>query len=157
MTEIAENLQRLGIELPDLPAPQYSYVPFNRQGNTLYVSGQISRTAAGDILAGRVGEDATLEEGIHAAEVATINLLARIHQSIGLDNVAQILKLNVWVNSSDDFIQQPQVADGASQLLEAVLGEAGKHARTALPTNTLPQGALVELDAVVAVTEVAEV
>lgn len=127
------------------------------QGNTLYVSGQISRTAAGDILAGRVGEDATLEEGIHAAEVATINLLARIHQSIGLDNVAQILKLNVWVNSSDDFIQQPQVADGASQLLEAVLGEAGKHARTALPTNTLPQGALVELDAVVAVTEAAEV
>lgn len=71
--------------------------------------------------------------------------------------MAQILKLNVWVNSSDDFIQQPQVADGASQLLEAVLGEAGKHARTALPTNTLPQGALVELDAVVAVTEAAEV
>lgn len=157
MTEIAENLQRLGIVLPDLPAPQYSYVPFNRQGSTLYLSGQISRTAAGDILTGRVGEDASLEEGIHAAEVATINLLARIQQAIGLDNVAQILKLNVWVNSSDDFIQQPQVADGASQLLENVLGEAGKHARTALPTNTLPQGALVELDAVVAITEAAEV
>ena len=151
MTEIAENLRRLGIELPDLPAPQYSYVPFNLQGNTLYLSGQISRTAAGDILTGRVGADASLEDGIHAAEVATINLLARIQQAIGLENVAQILKLNVWVNSSDDFIQQPQVADGASQLLENVLGDAGKHARTALPTNTLPQGALVELDAVVAV------
>lgn len=157
MTEIAENLQRLGIELPDLPAPQYSYVPFNRQGNTLYLSGQISRTAAGDILSGRVGADASVEDGIHAAEVATINLLARIQQAIGLEHVAQILKLNVWVNSSDDFIQQPQVADGASQLLEDVLGEAGKHARTALPTNTLPQGALVELDAVVAVTDATEV
>ncbi|ANE03160.1 RidA family protein [Corynebacterium crudilactis] len=152
MTDISANLKSLGIELPDLPAPQYSYVPFHRQGNTLYVSGQISRTAAGDIVTGRVGADASVEEGIHAAEVATINLLARIEQAIGLENVASILKLNVWVNSAADFVEQPRVADGASRLLEKVLGEAGKHARTALPTHTLPQGALVELDAVVAIS-----
>ncbi|BAU94848.1 YjgF translation initiation inhibitor [Corynebacterium suranareeae] len=151
MTDFATHLHSLGIELPDLPAPAYSYVPFSRHGDTLYLSGQISRNAAGDILEGRVGEDASIEDGIYAAEVATINLLARIQQAIGLDNVAQILKLNVWVNSTDEFIQQPLVADGASQLLEKVFGEAGKHARTALPTHTLPQGALVELDAVVAI------
>lgn len=146
------KLKELGIELPELPAPQYSYVPATQQGKTLYLSGQISRTAAGDILTGKVGENARIEDGVHAAEVAVINLLARIDQAVGLENVEKILKLTVWVNSADDFIAQPTVADGASQLLEKVLGTAGHHARTALPTNTLPKGALVELDAIVGVS-----
>ncbi|NWO17807.1 MAG: RidA family protein [Corynebacterium sp.] len=149
MSETLEKLRSEGIELPTLPSPAYSYVPYTRNGNVLYFSGQISRTPEGEILKGTVGATATVEQAVKAAEVAAINLLARIEEAIGLDNVEQILKLTVWVNSADSFEDQPTVAEGASTLLANILGEPGRHARTALPSNTLPKGALVELDAVV--------
>lgn len=151
MSEIEERLRTSGITLPKLPSPAYAYVPFAKNGNTLYLSGQISRTPSGDILGGSVGKDATVEDATGAARVAAINLLARIEEAVGLENVKQILKLTVWVNSDDAFHDQPSVADGASTLLVDILGEAGRHARTALPSNTLPKSALVELDAVIAV------
>ncbi len=151
MSGALERLHSEGIELPTLPSPAYSYLPFTRNGNELYLSGQISRTPEGEILKGTVGAGATVDEAVRAAEVAAINLLSRIHEAVGLDNVKQILKLTVWVNSAATFDDQPTVAEGASTLLANILGEAGRHARTALPSNTLPKGALVELDAIVAV------
>ncbi|WP_328392957.1 RidA family protein [Nocardia sp. NBC_00416] len=151
MTEVKERLAALSLELPVLGAPQYAYEATTRWGDLLWVSGQISRTATGEILGGRMGENATREDGVAAAETSALNLLARIDEAVGLDNVAQVLKLDIWVASAADFVDQPSVAEGASRLLLAVLGDAGRHARTALPTQVLPKGALVELDATVAV------
>lgn len=151
MTDVRERLTALALELPVLGAPRYAYEATSRWGDLLYVSGQISRTTSGEILRGRLGEDATVEEGVTAARTAALNLLARVDDAVGLDRV-QILKLNAWASSAPTFVDQPTVIDGASQLLIDVLGDAGRHARTALPTQVLPQGALVELDATIAVT-----
>ncbi|ONM46741.1 RidA family protein [Nocardia donostiensis] len=151
MTDIQERLAALAIELPVLGAPRYAYEASVRWENMLWVSGQISRTASGEILRGCVGDTVAVAEGISAAETCALNLLARINEAVGLENVAQVLKLNIWVASSPDFVDQPTVADGASRLLHTVLGDAGRHARTALPSHVLPQGALVELDATIAV------
>ncbi|MEL7991253.1 RidA family protein [Streptomyces albidoflavus] len=150
MTTVRERLKALSIELPDLGPPRYAYEATSRWGDVLYVSGQISRTASGEVLLGRLGEDATPADGVLAARTAALNLLARIEQSIGLEQ-ARVLKLNAWAASAPDFVDQPTVIDGASHLLIDVLGDHGRHARTALPTQALPQGALVELDATVAV------
>lgn len=151
VNEILQRIADRGLSLPELGSPDYSYVPFTVFHDTLYLSGQISRAADGTILRGRVGEGASLAEGVAAAEVAALNLLSRIHEAVGLGNVERILKLTVWVNSAESFSDQPTVAEGASTLLAEILGEVGKHARTALPAHTLPKNALVELDAVVAV------
>ncbi|GAC70605.1 hypothetical protein GS4_38_00100 [Gordonia soli NBRC 108243] len=140
-----------GLVLPDLGAPAYAYEAWTRHEDLLYLSGQISRVADGSILAGRVGDDATVADASAAAEVAALNLLSRIDQAVGLDQVAAVLKLNVWVAGGEGFTDQPTVAESASRLLIDVLGDAGRHARTALPSPVLPKNALVELDAVVAV------
>ncbi|MEU1304494.1 RidA family protein [Streptomyces shenzhenensis] len=150
MTDVKERLKALSIELPVLGAPRYAYEATARWGDLLYVSGQISRTASGEILRGRLGDDATLADGVAAARTAALNLLARVDDAVGLDNV-HVLKLNAWASSAPTFVDQPSVIDGASQLLLDVLGDAGRHARTALPAHVLPQGALVELDATIAV------
>lgn len=151
MSEIFNRLAEQGLHLPDLGDPAYSYEAFTSHQGIVYISGQISRNHDGTIITGCVGEDATVEEGVHAAQIATLNLLARVHQAAGLENVEKILKLNVWVNSTAGFQDQPAVAEGASKMLIDALGTAGAHARTALPVHTLPKGALVELDAIVAV------
>lgn len=151
MTDVKERLAELSLELPVLGAPRYAYEATTRWGDILWISGQISRTAAGDILRGHLGDTATLEEGIAAAETAALNLLARMNDAVGLENIQQILKLDIHIASTREFVDQPTVADGASRLLREVLGDAGRHARTALPAHVLPQGALVELDATVAV------
>lgn len=147
---VQERLKALSIELPVLDAPRYAYEATVRCGDLLYVSGQISRTASGEILQGCLGDNATVADGVTAARTSALNLLARIHDAVGLGNVQQVLKLNAWATSSRDFVDQPTVIDGASQLLLDVLGDAGRHARTALPAHVLPQGALVELDATIA-------
>ncbi|WP_280462192.1 RidA family protein [Nocardia carnea] len=151
MTDVKQRLETLSLELPVLGAPRYAYEATTRWGDMLWVSGQISRTATGDILRGRLGDTATVEEGIAAAETAALNLLARMNDAVGLENIHRILKLDIHIASSPEFVDQPTVADGASRLLGTVLGDAGRHARTALPAHVLPQGALVELDATVAV------
>ncbi|MFD4402525.1 RidA family protein [Nocardia sp. NPDC058499] len=151
MTDTNERLAALSLELPVLGPPRYAYEATTRWGEMLWISGQISRTAKGDILRGHLGDTATVEEGIAAAETAALNLLARMNDAVGLANIRQILKLDIHIASSREFVDQPTVADGASRLLRNVLGDAGRHARTALPAHVLPQGALVELDATVAV------
>lgn len=147
------RLARRNLVLPKPGAPAYSYEAFTRHRDTLYLSGQISRAADSRVLSDRVGVDADVDEAAAAAEIAALNLLARLDQAVGLDRVRQLLKLNVWVASGVDFTDQPAVAEAASTILRDVLGDAGRHARTALPAHVLPKNALVELDAVVAVEE----
>ncbi|OBC01691.1 YjgF translation initiation inhibitor [Mycobacterium sp. 852013-50091_SCH5140682] len=146
-----DRLTALGLRLPDLGPPAYAYEATTRHADLLYVSGQISREHDGTILTGTLEPGHPPEAGLAAARAAALNLLARIDQAVGLEQVVQLLKLNVWVSSSDKFTDQPAIAEGASQLLIDVLGAAGTHARTALPAPVLPKGALIELDAIVAV------
>jgi enamine deaminase RidA (YjgF/YER057c/UK114 family) len=146
-----DRLTAMGLRLPSLGAPAYAYEATTRHADLLYVSGQISRDHDGTILTGTIEPGHPPEAGLAAARAAALNLLARIDQAVGLEQVMQILKLNFWVNSSDKFTDQPAIAEGASQLLIDVLGAAGAHARTALPAPVLPKGAVIELDAIVAV------
>ncbi|OLL76499.1 Endoribonuclease L-PSP [Pseudonocardia sp. Ae168_Ps1] len=151
VTEVRTRLAELSLELPEPGPPRCAYEPAVRAGDLLFVSGQISRTAGGEVLGGRLGDGAGVAEGIAAARAAALNLLARIDAAVGLEDVVRIVKLNAWVASDPGATNQPEVADGASQLLIDVLGDAGRHARTALPAPVLPQGALVEVDATVLV------
>ncbi|MFF5989112.1 RidA family protein [Prauserella flavalba] len=153
MTTALERLESLRLELPVLGAPRYAYEASVRWGNLLFVSGQISRTAAGEVLTGRLGDNIDTTAGASAARVSALNLLARLHDAVGLDKIERILKITTWVTSTHDFVDQPTVADGASRLLPDVLGDAGRHARTALPAHVLPAGALVEIEATVAVRD----
>ncbi|MGM5068857.1 RidA family protein [Rhodococcus qingshengii] len=146
-----DRLVELGLELPELSAPSYTYVPTRRHGDLLFVSGQISRRADGTILAGIVGETANLDDAVEAARVSALNFLARVHDAVGLENVDHIVKLNGYVASTPTFTQQPTVIDGASRLLVEVLGERGRHARTALAAPVLPANSLVEIEVTVAV------
>jgi enamine deaminase RidA (YjgF/YER057c/UK114 family) len=150
MTDIASRLAELGIALPEAAAPVAAYVPTVLAGNLLHISGQVSQEN-GERLTGRIGEDRELDYGVRAARSCGLMLLAQIEKAVGLDRVERIVKLNVFVNSAPDFTGQPQVANGASELMQQVLGEAGRHARSAVGVAVLPLGAAVEIDAVVAV------
>jgi enamine deaminase RidA (YjgF/YER057c/UK114 family) len=150
MTNIASRLAELGITLPEAAAPVAAYVSSVLAGNLLHISGQVSQEN-GERLTGRVGEDRDLEYGIRAARSCGLMLLAQIERAVGLDRVERIVKLGVFVNSAGSFTDQPKVANGASELMEQVFGEAGRHARSAVGVPTLPLGACVEIDAIVAV------
>jgi enamine deaminase RidA (YjgF/YER057c/UK114 family) len=149
MTDIASRLAELGIELPEPAAPVAAYVPTVLAGNLLHISGQVS-FENGALITGRLGEDLGLEDGVRAARACGLMLLAQIKRALGsLDRVERIVKLGVFVNSAGAFTDQPKVANGASQLMEQVFGEAGRHARSAVGVPVLPLGAAVEIDAVV--------
>ena len=150
MTGIYEKkLAEEGITLPDAPAPAANYVPYVQVGNVLYVSGQISQNSSGLIL-GKLGENMTTDEGAEAAKSCAINLLAQVKSACegDLDKLVRVIKLTGFVNSKSDFTQQPQVINGASDLMGVVLGEAGKHARVAVSANSLPLGVAVEIDGI---------
>jgi enamine deaminase RidA (YjgF/YER057c/UK114 family) len=149
MTDIASRLAELGIDLPEPAAPVAAYVPTVLAGNLLHISGQVSFENGG-LITGRLGEDLGLEDGVRAARACGLMLLAQIKRALGsLDRVERIVKLGVFVNSAGAFTDQPKVANGASQLMEQVFGEAGRHARSAVGVPVLPLGAAVEIDAVV--------
>jgi enamine deaminase RidA (YjgF/YER057c/UK114 family) len=148
---IASRLAELGIDLPEPAAPVAAYVPTVLIGNLLHVSGQLP-FADGELMVGRLGEDRDVDYGYAAARACGIMLLAQISRALGgLDRVERIVKLGVFVNSAGIFAAQPKVANGASELMEQVFGEAGRHARSAVGVPTLPLGAAVEVDAIVAV------
>ena len=150
MTGIYEKkLAEEGIRLPDAPAPAANYVPYVQVGNVLYVSGQISQNSSGLIL-GKLGENMTTDQGAEAAKSCAINLLAQVKSACegDLDKLVRVIKLTGFVNSKPDFTQQPQVINGASDLMGVVLGEAGKHARVAVSANSLPLGVAVEIDGI---------
>ena len=149
---IDQRLTELGIELPQAAAPVAAYVPAVERSGMLHISGQISFAEDGSLIKGRLGDDVDLEGGIAAARRCGIMLLAQMKAALGsLDRVEKIVKLGVFVNSSPDFVDQPKVANGASELMQEVFGEAGRHARSAVGVAALPLGVAVEVDAVVAV------
>jgi enamine deaminase RidA (YjgF/YER057c/UK114 family) len=150
MTAIAQRLADLGIALPEPVAPVAAYVPTVQIGNLLHISGQVS-FESGQLLTGRIGEDRDLEYGRRAARACGLMLLAQIDKAVGLDRVERMVRLGVFVSSAPQFTDQPKVANGASELMEQVFGEAGRHARSAVGVPVLPLGAAVEIDAIVAV------
>ena len=151
---IDQRLAELGIELPQPAAPVAAYVPAVEQGGLLHISGQISFNEDGNLILGRLGEDMNLERGIAAARRCGIMLLAQMQAALGsLDRVEKVVKLGVFVNSAASFTDQPKVANGASELMQDVFGEAGRHARSAVGVAVLPLGVAVEVDAIVAVRD----
>ena len=150
MAESAESiLKKLGVELPPMAAPAANYVPSVRTGNLLFVSGQVSISAAGKF-AGKLGKTLTVEQGQQAARICAINILSNLKASLGsLDKVARIVKLVGFVNCAPEFDEPHKVVNGCSDLLTEVLGDRGKHARSAVGMATLPLGAAVEVEVVV--------
>jgi enamine deaminase RidA (YjgF/YER057c/UK114 family) len=144
------RLADLGIALPAAAAPVAAYVPAVLHGGLLHISGQVSFEES-ELLTGRLGEDRDLDFGIRAARACGLMLLAQIDKAVGLDSVERVVKLGVFVNSAPGFTDQPKVANGASELMEQVFGESGRHARAAVGVASLPLGAAVEVDAIVAV------
>jgi enamine deaminase RidA (YjgF/YER057c/UK114 family) len=148
---IQQRLAELGIELPPAAAPVAAYVPVTVAGNLAHVSGQLP-FVEGSLVTGRLGEDVSLEQGMAAARACGLMILAQLHASLGsLDRVERIVKLGAFVNSAAGFTDQPKVANGASELMAEVFGDAGRHARSAVGVPVLPLGAAVEVDAIVAI------
>lgn len=156
---IEEKLKELGFEIPEAPKPLASYIPVKKVGNLVFTAGQIPMKDGELVFKGKIGKYLTdsklgkesgLENGIKAAELCTINCLSVIKSVIGdLDNIKQIVKVTVFVNSADGFTDQPKVANGASDLLVKVFGENGKHVRSAVGVNELPIDASVEIEMIV--------
>lgn len=152
MTQSIEaRLTEAGFTLPEALAPIAAYVPTVQVGNLLHISGQVS-FHDGAIVTGRLGHDMEVEAGQAAAQLCGLMLLAQIKEALGdLERVERIVKLGVFVTCTPDFTRQPEVANGASELMVLTFGEAGRHARSAVGVPALPRGAAVEIDAVVAV------
>ena len=151
MTTPIEKLKEYGYELPRPAAPVATYVPVTRTGNIVYVSGQISRDENG-VVEGRLGETMNVVQGGNAAELAAVNFLAQIVHGAGLDlSKVRVLKLTVFVASAAEFTEQHLVANGASNLIVGVLGDKGKHARSAVGMAALPLGAAVEVEGIIEV------
>ena len=146
---ILEKLETLGITLPNPATPVADYVPCKQVNKLLYVSGQLPSVAGEVLYTGKVGELQTTQNGQDAARICAINTLAAIHQFTALENVAQIVKIQVYVNCTTDYTDASLVANGASQLFGQVFGDNGKHTRTAIGVAALPKGSTVEIDAIV--------
>jgi len=150
--EIEAKLKELGFTLPKPPEPVAVYLPAVQVGDLLFLSGTTCYVDGEFLYTGRVGAELTLEEGYAAAQQTALNLLSVIKATLGdLDRVARVVKLNGYVNSAPEFDRQPEVINGASELLEEVFGERGKHARTALGVSALPAHIPVEIELIVQV------
>ncbi len=149
MSRIEARLAELGVTLPVAPAPAANYVPFVVSGNTVYISGQISQNAAG-LIKGKLGVDLTVEQGAEAAKCCAVSILAQLKAATGgeIDRMVRVVKLVGFVNSTPDFTDQPKVINGASDFLVAALGDAGRHARSAVSAASLPLGVAVEIEAI---------
>ena len=151
-THIDRRLEELGLTLPEAAAPVAAYVPVVEAGGLLHLSGQLP-FKDGQLVAGRLGDGVSLEEGQAAAKACGLMIVAQVKKHLGgdLSRVKRIVKLGVFVNSHGDFTDQPKVANGASELMVALFGDAGKHARAAVGVAALPRNAAVEIDAIIAV------
>jgi enamine deaminase RidA (YjgF/YER057c/UK114 family) len=154
MTSPLDKLREYGYELPMPKAPVATYIPVTRTGNIIYVSGQISSDASG-VAVGLLGDTMNVVQGGNAAELAAVNFLSQIVHSAGVDlaKVKRVLKLTVFVASTPDFAEQHLVANGASNLIVGVLGDKGKHARSAIGMASLPLGAAVEVEGIIEVED----
>jgi enamine deaminase RidA (YjgF/YER057c/UK114 family) len=141
------RLKELGITLPDLPKPLGSYVPFVRTGNLIFISGMLPLKEGKLLASGRVGEAVMLDDAVQCARTAAINSLAVVKSAAGsLDLVRRCVKVTAFVASAPDFVDQPRVVNGASDLMFEVFGDAGKHARAAVGVSILPMNAPVEIE-----------
>jgi len=149
---VAARLAELGISLPTAVAPVANYVPFVQVGDLVHVSGQVSKGPDG-LICGRLGADMAVEQGAAAARACALNILAQVAAACDgdLDRVVQVVKLVGFVASDPGFTDQPKVVNGASDLMVAVLGDAGRHARSAVGVVSLPMGVAVEIEAIVQV------
>ena len=147
---IEENINKLRIVIPDAPAPVGAYVAFKFVNKLLFISGQISVDSNGRFIKGKIGKDIDLKKGQEAAKLCAINIIAQAKKACSgdLEKISSCIKLTGFVNSSDEFIDQPKIINGASELISAVFGENGKHTRAAISVNSLPLGVSVEIDAI---------
>ena len=145
-----DKIQELNIKLPEAKAPVGSYVAIKITGNLLYISGQISINSQGKLIKGKVGKDLNTEEAYKAAERCGLSIVAQAKKACNddLSKIKSCIKLTGFVNSTDDFIEQPKVINGASDLIVSIFGNAGMHTRAAVSTNSLPLGVSVEVDAI---------
>lgn len=147
---ISEKLKELNINLPLAPDPVGAYVAFKKINNLLYISGQLPIDLDGKMIKGKIGKDLTLDDGQKASRLCVINILAQVKKALNddLNKVKNCIKITGYVNSSDDFFDQPKVINPASEILSSVFGDNGKHTRAAISSNSLPLGAAVEIDAI---------
>ncbi len=144
---IEEKINELGFNLPETPKPVAAYIPALKINNLVFTAGQIPAVGGELLYAGKIGKELTIEQGQRGAEICLLNCLAAIKGITGdLNNIERIVKLTVFINSSDGFINQPKVANGASELLIKLFGEKGKHVRSAVGVNELPLNAAVEVE-----------
>ena len=147
---IEDNIKNLNIKLPTAPDPVGSYVATKIINNMLYVSGQISIDENGNLIKGKIGKDLNLEDGYNAAARCALSIIAQVKKACNndLSKVKSCIKLTGFVNSIDNFIEQPKVINGASDTIVKILGDSGMHTRAAVSTNSLPLGVAVEVDAI---------
>ena len=145
-----DKIKELQIELPEAKAPVGSYVATKIVGNLLYVSGQISINSKGELIKGKVGKDLTTDDAYKAAERCGLSIVAQVKKACDGDlaKIKSCIKLTGFVNSTEDFTEQPKVINGASDLIASIFGDSGMHTRAAVSTNSLPLGVSVEVDAI---------
>ncbi|WP_443969573.1 RidA family protein [Sphingobium sp. CR28] len=154
MSQFEQQLALLGLVLPEPAAPVAAYVPTVITDGFLHISGQLPFAADGTLIKGRLGDDVDIAQGAAAAERCGLMLIAQMKAALGdLDRVSQIVKLGGFVACTPDFIDQPKVVNGASELMGKVFGESGRHARSAVGVPALPLGACVEVDAIVRIRD----
>ena len=146
-----ENIKNLGLNIPDLPKALANYVPFKIVNKTMYISGQAPVQNGELIYKGKVGSEITTEDGIKAAKLCVINIIAAVKTGLegDWDRLASFVKLTGYVNCLDNFTDQPKIINGASDLLVDIFGDQGRHSRVAVGSNALPLGIAVEIDAIV--------
>ena len=145
-----DKLKELNISLPKAPDPVGAYVAFKKVDKLLFISGQLPIDTDGNMIRGKIGKDVTLEEGQKASKLCVINIIAQAKKAMDgdLNKIKNCIKITGFVNSTDDFTDQPKIINPASETLSSVFGNNGKHARAAVSTNSLPLGAAVEIDAI---------
>lgn len=146
---IESRIAELGLTLPDAPAPAANYVPFVQSGSLVFISGQISNEPDG-LICGTLGDDTSVEDGVAAARACGLALISQLRAACGgdLTRVKRVIKLTGFVNCTADFTDQPKVVNGCSDLMVAVFGEAGRHARAAVGAPSLPLGVAVEIEGI---------
>ena len=147
--KVENRLKEMGIKLPDAPAPAANYIPSVIVGDIVYVSGQVSSNTNG-LIKGKLGSTMSTEDGVKAAEACAISLLAQVKNACGgdLEKLVRVIKLTGFVNSTPEFMDQPTVINGASDLLVEVLQESGRHSRSAVSAVSLPFGVAVEIEGI---------
>ena len=145
-----ENLNKENIKLPEAADPVGSYVAFKRINNLLYISGQISIDKDGNLIKGKLGKNLNTEDGYKASVRCALNIIAQAKKACDgdLSKIKSCIKLTGFVNSTDDFVEQPKVINGASDTIVKIFGNAGMHTRAAISSNSLPLGVAVEVDAI---------